>query len=100
MKVKNKYLMIAVMVACGILSAFVLTYVVIYGLAASNLVVALAMGKSVTGVVSEKSDTRGACYLVVDIDGYENLNYPCSEEVYDRYSIGDEVVIELDITVR
>lgn len=99
MKIKNKYLMIAVMVACGLLSAFILTYVVIYGLAASNLVVALAMGKSVTGVVSEKSDTRGAYYLVVDVDGYKPLNYPCSEEVYNRHDVGDKVVVGLDITI-
>lgn len=99
MKTKKKYLKLAIEIVCWFLFAFVLTYLVIYGLTASNLLVALAMDRSVIGVISEKVDTRGACYLVVDIKGYETLNYPCSEEVYDKYSIGDEVVIGLDITV-
>lgn len=96
----NKALKIIGGIAIALAASFIFAELMITGMVRSNMMMTLAAGKSLEGVVSDKLQMQKSYRLMVDVDGFDTLDYTCSEDVYNLYNIGDKVVLGIDIVLK
>lgn len=95
----QRALKIAGIVIICIIFSFVLAQFMLTGLVASNMLFALSAGKSVTGIITDKIEVRGTYRLIIDIDAYDTLDYPCGVDIFSLYNVGDTVTFGVNVIV-
>ena len=96
----NKALKVIGYIAIALAVSFIFAELMVTGMIRSNMMMTLAAGKNLEGVISDKLQVQNSYRLVVDVNGFDTLNYTCSEDVYNMYNIGDEVVLGIDIVLK
>ena len=96
----NKALKVIGYIAIALAVSFIFAELMVTGMIRSNMMMTLAAGKNLEGVISDKLQVQNSYRLIVDVNGFDTLNYTCSEDVYNLYNIGDEVVLGIDIVLK
>ena len=95
----TKAIKIVGIVAICIAFSFLCTQLMMTGMTRSNMLMRLATGDTLVGIITDKIETRGTYRLIIDVESYDSLDYPCTEEQYKIYNVGDTITVSVGILI-
>lgn len=91
-------IVVGVIAVCLVVS-FVLTLFMTTGYITSNMMLCMAAGNTLVGTVEDKVEFRGTYRLILNVEGYGSLDYPCTQLEFNRYEISDSVSLSVGVKI-